>query len=302
MSRVNTTAQARALPQPGRPLLPYGFFLPAFALVMMVSFLPLFYALRQSLYKSNYLDLGTFVGVGNFTSFFTQLHGPTIIWQSLTFVGGSLLLTMPLGIGLALLLNLEFPLRNAFRVILVTPWLVSSVVTAMLWAWLLNGDFGPISPWIAALGGDMPTAVTSLQFAMPALVVANCWHLYPLVLVLVLAALQTIPADLHEAALVDGATPWQRFRLITIPLISNTILVALVLCTLNTFNNAALVFVMTGGGPIDTTRTLALSAFLEGFKFYRIGLASAIAVICFAFNAIFTLLYIRVLLTSDDRR
>ena len=285
----------------GSSALAYAFFLPAFALVASVSFLPLLYAVRQSLYKADYLDLGTFVGFGNFIRFFTQLQGLTVVGQSLAFVGGSLLLTLPLGVALALLLNLKFPLRGVFRVILITPWLVSSVVTAMLWAWLLNGDFGPFSPLLAAFGLDMPTAVTSITFAMPALMVANCWHLYPLVMVLVLAALQTIPADLQEAALVDGATAWQRFSLITVPLIKNTVLVALVLATLNTFNNAALVFVMTGGGPIDVTRTLALSAFLEGFKFYHVGLASAIAVICFAFNALFTLLYIRVLQTADDR-
>ena len=282
-----------------RKALPYAFFLPAFFLVAAVSFVPLVYAIAQSLYKSKYVEFGTFVGLYNYVRFFTESQGLAFLWQSFVFVAGSLVLTMPFGIALAVILDLPIRFRTFFRIILILPWLVSSLITALLWAWLLNGDFGPIGHLLSLFGIDMPTAVTSVELAMPALIVANTWHLYPLVMVFVLAALQTIPTELHESAMVDGATPWQHFWLVSFPLIKNTVLVTLVLSTLHTFNNATIVLVMTGGGPIDVTGTLSLSVFLEGFKYYRMGLASAVAIMCFAFNALFTLAYIRVLRTDQ---
>ena len=289
---------ARAGNKIGEKLLPYAFFLPALILVSAVSFVPVFYAIRQSFYKADYLELGSFVGFGNYVRFFTEKNGLDIIGHTFVFVGGSLALAMPIGVGLAVILNLQFPFRSFFRVILITPWLVSSLVTAMLWAWLLNGTFSPIADLLGRFGINMPTAVTSIELAMLATVVANAWNWFPMVMIFVLAALQTVPQELHESAMVDGASQWQRFWLVTFPLIKNTILVTLVLTTLHAFNNASIIFVMTGGGPIDVTRTLAVDVFLQGFKFYRMGLASAVAMMIFAFNVIFTFMYIRILRTD----
>jgi multiple sugar transport system permease protein len=141
----------------------------------------------------------------------------------------------------------------------------------------------------------MPMVVTNPTFAMPALVLANAWHQYPMVMVFVLAALQTIPQELVEASRIDGATAWQHFRLVTMPLISNTILVSVILTAMHTFNNASIVFIMTGGGPLGLTETLATRVFIEGFKLFRTGPASAIAVLCFAANVVLALTFIRVL-------
>jgi ABC-type sugar transport system permease subunit len=130
---------------------------------------------------------------------------------------------------------------------------------------------------------------------MPALIMANVWHSYPLVMIFVLAALQTVPAELYEAARIDGAGAWQRFRMITLPLVMNTTIVVLVLTTLHTFNNVTMVFIMTGGGPVGTTETLALRVFLEEFKYFHTGIAAAAAVVIFSLNMVFSLAYIRVL-------
>jgi ABC-type sugar transport system permease subunit len=114
-------------------------------------------------------------------------------------------------------------------------------------------------------------------------------------MIFVLAALQTVPAELYEAARIDGASAWNRFKLITLPMVRNTTLVVLVLTTLHTFNNVTMVFVMTGGGPVGMTETLALRVFVEEFKYYQTGIASAAAVIIFALNLLFSVVYIRVL-------
>ena len=282
-------------PKLGRTLLPYSFFLPAFLLVAAVSFIPLGYAVTQSLHAADYLGMGRFVGLQNYVRFFEDGRGLANLGRALVFVGGSVALALPLGFGLACVLNQPIRFRGFFRTVLILPWLVSNLVVALLWAWLLNGQFGPIAYLVSLMGGQMPNAVTSPAYAMPALIVANVWHSYPLVMVFVLAALQTVPAELYEAARIDGASAWQRFRLITLPMVRNTTLVVLVLTTLHTFNNVTMVFIMTGGGPVGSTETLALRVFLEEFKYYQTGIASAAAVVIFSLNLLFSLAYVRVL-------
>lgn len=274
---------------------PYLLMAPALLLVAAVSLLPLIDAVVQSLHRSNYLELGTWVGLQNYERFLLSQSGMERAWNSLVFVLGSLAVAMPLGFALALLLNLPLRARGLIRTLLILPWLVSNTVAALLWAWLLSAQFGPIAPLVSALGATMPNPMTSQSLAMPAIILCNAWGSYPLVMVFVLAALQTIPTELHEAAKIDGATGWQRFRHIIFPLVRNTTLVTLVLTTLHTFNGVSIVLIMTGGGPVGATDVMALRVFEEGFKFYRMGLATAGAVIIFGLNILFTVAYMRVL-------
>ena len=127
---------------PMRRLRPYLWLAPALALVVAVSFWPLAYALVQSLHRSNYLDLGTWAGLDNYARFLLSEAGQARAWNSFVLVAGTLAIAMPLGFGLALLLDRDLPGRNLFRTILILPWLVSNTVAALLWAWLLNARFG----------------------------------------------------------------------------------------------------------------------------------------------------------------
>jgi multiple sugar transport system permease protein len=269
-----------------------GLVLPAFVFVVAVSFVPFGYALVQSLYRSEFLDLGRFVGFGNYVEFLTDRPG---MGKTLIFVGGSLAVAVPLGVLLALLLNEITRGREVIRTILIVPWLLSGVVTGRIWAWLLNGDLGPIAHLLQGISVRMPNAATSPVLAMPAVIVAHAWSAYPLVMVLTLAALQTIPRDVLEAARMDGAVGLRRFRFIVFPLIRSTVLVLIVLTSIHAFNHVTLIFVMTGGGPVGTTEVMALRVFMEGFRFYHLGLASAGAVIMFLLNVAFTVGYVRVL-------
>lgn len=278
-----------------RRLQPYLLMAPALLLVAAVSFLPLGQAIVQSLHRSNYLDLGEYVGLLNYRRFLLSEAGMQRGWNSLVFVAGSLAVAMPLGFGLALLLNLPLRARGLIRTILILPWLVSNTVAALLWAWILSAQFGPVAPVLASFGLTMPNPLTSPTLAMPALILCNAWGAYPLVMVFVLAALQTIPQELQEAAKIDGASGWQRFRHVVFPLVRNTTLVTLVLTTLHTFNGVSIVLIMTGGGPVGATDVMALRVFEEGFKFYRMGLATAGATVIFALNILFTVAYMRVL-------
>lgn len=267
-------------------------FLPAFVFVVAVSFIPFGYALVQSLYRSEFLDLGKFVGIGNYVEFLTDRPG---LDKTLIFVAGCLLVTLPLGFAFALLLNEIVRFRRLIRALLIIPWLLSSVVTGRIWAWLLSGELGPVADFLSGLAVRMPNAVTSPLLAMPAVIIAHSWSAYPLVMVLTLAALQTIPKEVMDAARMDGAVGLRRVRYIVYPLIRNTALVLTVLTSINAFNHVTLVFVMTGGGPVGATDLMALRIFTEGFRFYHLGIASAGAVIMFLLNVAFTFAYVRVL-------
>jgi ABC-type sugar transport system permease subunit len=276
-------------------LRPYLWLVPALVLVVAVSFWPLGYALVQSLYRSNYLDLGTFTGISNFQRFLLSESGQARAWNSFILVAGTLAIAMPLGFGLAVLLNLPLWGRNIIRTLLIVPWLVSNTVAALLWAWMLNAQFGPVADTLGRIGITMPNLLTSQTWAMPALIVCNAWGSFPLVMVFTLSALQTIPKEIYEASRMDGARRWQRFVNITFPLVRNTTLVTLVLTTLHCFNGVTIVLIMTGGGPLEATDVMALRVFEEGFKFHRMGIASAGAVIIFFINVLFTVAYMRVL-------
>lgn len=289
------TAIAARPVRPLNRLRPYLWLAPALIIVVAVSFWPLAHALVQSFHRSNYLDLGTFTGFSNFERFLLSEAGRARAINSFVLVAGTLALAMPVGFGLALLLNLPLRGRNLIRTLLIVPWLVSNTVAALLWAWLLNAQFGPIADLTSRLGMTMPNLLTSSTWAMPALILCNAWGSYPLVMVFTLSALQTIPKEVHEAARMDGARRWQRFVNVTFPLVRNTTLVTVVLTTLHCFNGVTIVLIMTGGGPLDATDVMALRVFEEGFKFHRMGLASAGAVIIFAINVLFTVAYMRVL-------
>ena len=278
-----------------RRLQPYLFFYPSLVLVAGVSFVPLFYALRQSFHAADYLKTGAFVGLANYIELVAHAGGLADVGRSIAFVAGTLALTLPLGIGLALLLDRPVRYRGFFRTLLMVPWIVSQLVTGLIWLWLYDGRLGPISHLLSQAGVDIVGPLTDTRWAMPSLIVANTWHSYPLVMVFTLAALQTIPGEVREAARIDAQSAWRRFWHVTLPLIRGTVLVALVLTTLHTFNTVTTVLIMTGGGPAGATDVLALRVFKEGFQFYRMEVAATAAVCIFALNIVFSLVYIRVL-------
>jgi multiple sugar transport system permease protein len=274
---------------------PYAFLAGAVLLVLLVSLYPIVYAVRLSLYETEYLTVGRFVGLANFARAALDPRIHNSVRASLTYVFGSLVLVLPIGLGLALLLHRPIRFRTLFRTVLIVPWIVSQTVTAMLWAWLLNPNFGPVNYLLTTLGFRRVMFVANPGLAMQTLIAANVWQSYPYAMILLLAALQTIPAQLYEAARIDGASPSKCFRYVTLPMISNVLLVVVIMSTLHCFNMVTLMYVLTGGGPVFRTETLSLKVFLEAFTHWDMSLASALGIVIFAFNIVFSLLYIRLL-------
>ena len=275
--------------------LPAVFIAPAIVAVFLISIYPVFDAVVLSLYQTRYAEKLRFVGGQNYVALWNDPAIWTSAANSLVYVGASLALVVPLALGLALLLNANIPFRGTARTVIILPWVVSQTVVALLWAWLLNADFGPITYGIQALTGARPALLASTLGAMAALIVVNVWASYPQATLLLLAAVQTVPIELHEAAHIDGASAWKRFRYVTLPLIRPTLLVVLIQLTLLYFNMVTLIFTLTGGGPLAATDTLALRVLKISFEDWNLGRGAALGLVITALNFVMSALYVKAL-------
>lgn len=273
----------------------YAFMLPAVLLIAAVSIYPIIYAVYISLFRTRYLERVAFIGLNNYRRLLADPAAWHNLFLSLVYVFGSLAVVLPLGLGVAILLNQPVRFRSGFRTAIILPWVVSQTIIALLWGWLLNPDFGPAIYMLQILGLAKISLLSDPHFALATLIGVNVWGSYPIAAILLLAALQTIPTELMDAARVDGVSAWQNFAHITLPLIRPTLLVATILLSLLYFNMVTLVFILTGGGPLAATEVLSLRAFNEAFQFWRVGYSASLGIVIFAFNVVFSLLYIRLL-------
>ena len=292
---LDLAAPAAKRPRAKGTSLPAVFIAPAIVAVFLISIYPVFDAAVLSLFQTRYAEKLKFIGLGNYAALWNDASIWASAGKSLIYTGASLALVLPLSLGLAMLLNSAIPLRSTARTVIVLPWVVSQTVVALLWAWLLNADFGPIAYAAQSLTGSRPALLASPIGAMAALVVVNVWASYPQATLLLLAAIQTVPGELHEAAHIDGASAWKRFRFVTLPLIKPTLQVVLIQLTLLYFNMVTLVFTLTGGGPLAATDTLALRVLKISFEDWNLGRGAALGLVITAINFAMSALYVRAL-------
>lgn len=281
-----------------RSLYPYLLVAPVVLLVGAGIFYPLVYVAYISTQEySPFYTQGQmfFTGLHNYQ----HLLGDSNFWGALATSGiwvlGSVGPQFLVGLGIALLLNERFPGRGVVRSLILLPWVVSGVVTGILWMWLFDGTVGVINDIMVRSGlasTPVPWAVqTSTSFFM--LFVANAWRGAPFFAIMLLAALQSISGDIYEAARVDGAGRWQRFRYVTAPLIMNAVILSTLLRALWTFNYIDLIWTMTHGGPANTTRTLAMYVLDTCYRDGDFGYAAALSVGLVVVLLIFSGLYWR---------
>jgi len=279
----------------GRRYLPYVLIAPALLLSALVLIYPLLLAIRISLFRKLLGFPERFVGLANFVTIFSdpQFINSLIVtlWWTVGSVSGQVLL----GFALALLLNRSFPGRTLYRTLFMLPWVVPNFIAALTWVWMFNDRFG-IIPALLHMTGLFSERVLFLAnpgLALPAVIAVNIWKNYAFVMIVMLAALQAIPQELYEAAKVDGASPWQEFLAITLPLVKPMLFIVILLRLIWTFNTFELVFIMTEGGPGHATEILTITAFLQAFRGGVMGYGAAIGVILFVLTVAFALTYIR---------
>lgn len=225
----------------------------------------------------NIIDPPKFTGLQNFRDLMNDDLFFKSIKVTLYYTFLSVPLQLILSLGLALLLNKKIPYMGFFRTALYLPSMVSGVVMSLLWLWIFNSEFGLLNYLLSLLGVDGPMWLMDENWAIPALILMSLW-LTGSGMVVFLAALQGVPASLHEAAVLDGASKWQQLKIITLPMISPIILFQFIIGIIDSFQTFTQAVVMTrNGGPHYATYFYVFNLYTNAFKNYKIGYASALA-------------------------
>jgi ABC-type sugar transport system permease subunit len=282
------------------------YLLPGLLIILGVILYPVVFAFVLSVQDVVISRPGSaFVGAANYQRLLASLAFWHSIGRGVVFTAGSLVPQVVLGLALASLLNYpRLRARTVFRGLIVLPWLVPTVTVAIIWRWMFHDLYGVINHLLFMLHiSDRPIPwLADPALAMGALIIANVWRALPLMVVLFLAGLQSIPAELYEAALVDGASPWQRYFFVILPQLAPIIWIAAVLRTIWTFNFFDLPWIMTHGGPADATTTSPVYAYLITFSGYRLSQGAAVTVAMFAVLLVFAAVYFRLYPGGRDER
>jgi multiple sugar transport system permease protein len=285
----------------------WGFAAPALVALAAFFFLPILAAFLLSftdfdLYALADLDNLRFVGLDNYLSL---LRTP-LFWKALGNTLEFVMLGVPLSIatslGAALLIHSKLArFKGLFRTIFFAPVVTTLVAVAVIWRYLLNTRFGLIN-WLLGLAGLGPVDwLGDPHWAMPAIVLFAVWKNFGYNMIILLAGLQTIPEDLHEAARIDGAGAWARFRHVTLPALAPVMLLVSILTMAAYFQLFAEPYVMTQGGPVESTTSILYLMFVQGFQFWNLGFATAVAFVLFAILFVLTLAQLRLSQRWSDR-
>ena len=272
---------------------------PLLIFVAVIALYPLFFSFYISFFKYRLTDPNqtrTFLGLANYVNAFHDKVVLTAIRNTLVFVAGTVGIELMLGLGLALLFAGEGRGMRTLRSWLIIPMALPSLVVGLVWKSLYNVDFGVIPYYLKQLGVEMGRGpLGEIKLAMPAVILIDIWQWTPLVMIIFLAGLKSLPHDPYEAARVDGASRWQSFWHITLPLLKPTILIVLLLRTMQGFKVFDIIYATTGGGPGTSTTVLNYHIYTVGMVFFKMGYAAALANILLVIVAVLAILYIIVL-------
>ncbi len=278
------------------------FLLPGVVLTLMFVIYPMVQAIHYSLYKWNGLSqLTDYVGLKNFQTLF---HDPVFIKSlenNVLIAVLSVFIQLPIALGLALLLNGKVPGRRFFRTVFFMPFVLAPVVIGLVWDFIFNPVFGLIAGLLHQFAPRIPppAVLADQHTVLPAIFLALCFEFIGFHFMLYTAGLQNIPHEVVEAARIDGASPLQVTRYVTLPLLGSTIRLTILLSVIGSLQVFDVVYVLTLGGPANASQTMALYQYVFGVQNFAYGFGSAVAVILFALCFIFALLYQRFVMRQD---
>ncbi len=283
-----------------------AFVLVAPALLFLAATLgwPLVQAVQLSLQDVRVIGApGAFVGLDNYSRVLSNPSFWNAAWLSVVWVVANAILQTALALAVALVLNEKFPGVRVARTWVILTWIVPTVVVVVIWRWLFSTSGGMINPLLIQAGiAERPVGFFATPWtAMATLVFINSWRWFPFIALMMLAGLTRIPDDLYEAARIDGANAWQRFKRITWPLLAPTLGVLAVIGTLLSFNVFDIIWLLTSGGPAGGSRTLPVLIYETAFKGYRLSEAATVSVLATLLLMAFAVVATRALDRGDDR-
>ncbi|MFE5292641.1 carbohydrate ABC transporter permease [Isoptericola sp. NPDC056618] len=277
--------------------------LPGVALLAGVVLYPLVAALVTAFFEQSLVLPGrTFVGLQNIVD---VLQGDflRLLRQTLVFTLGTTILPFVIGFALALALNTRIRGAKVLRGLMLIPWLVPGVVVSFLWMWIFNANYGVMNALLQGLGlVDDPQAwLAQPGTAMGAVILAKTWQSFPWMMVMLLAGLQTVPVELHEAAEMDGAGTVRRFFAITLPHLKGIVGLVLLLEFIWNFQHFDIIYVLTGGGPAGATQTFATAVYETAFQGYDLGKAGALGLLWMVLLMALVVVYVRFSEKGEER-
>lgn len=296
---VGSGSRAKARLRPAS-FMPFLYLAPFLVFFIIFQVYPIFQGLYVSLTKWDLVTPPVFVWFQNYVN----LMKDALFWTALKNTALFVILNVPLAVcvplGLAILVNDWVPGRTLFRSAFTTPLMISVASVGLLWVWFLNPTLGLINYYFSFVGIPEQHWLSQSGWSMFAVVLTTVWWTSGWNLVLFLAGLQEIPDHLYDAAKIDGAGQWALFRYITVPGLRPTMLFVAVTTIIGSFRVFGQVFVMTGGGPFDSTRTVVQHIYETGFRYFRMGGASAVAWSLFMIVLIFTVMQFRLVRSSEN--
>ncbi|MCE1252416.1 MAG: sugar ABC transporter permease [Anaerolineae bacterium] len=279
--------------------------LPSLIIILGIALQPILTTLYLSFFDASLSKTAemAFVQLQNYTSLLSDPLFWQTIWRTLYFTVVSVGLELALGIALAQLITAHPPGWQFLRTSLIIPWAVPTIVNGAMWRWIYNADYGALNGLLLQLGiinKYIPWLISPVT-SMNLVILADIWHSVPFIALILQAAMATLPAELDEAAAVDGASAWQRFWLIRMPLLRSAILVALVIRTVEAFRAFDIIYVITQGGPAFGTVTISYLTYLETFSYGHLGRGSALSFLISAITLLMAFIYIRVLYRPEER-
>jgi len=275
----------------------YFFVIPSLIFISLFMLFPIAYNLIISFQNVTIMNLTgerEFVGLLNYINIFKDINFTVSLKNSFVFTAACLLLQFIIGFAFALFYNQKFPGRDLMRSLMLLAWMLPIVITATLFKWMLSNDYGIINYVLLSTGIiDQPILwLTEADTSLLSTVIGNVWIGIPFNMIILLSALQSLPEDLYEAAKIDGASRFQRFIHITIPLLKPTILILLMLGIVYTFKVFDLIFIMTAGGPVNSSTVLPLYAYQLAFQQFEFSMGAAVATVMFVILSVFASIYL----------
>jgi raffinose/stachyose/melibiose transport system permease protein len=276
------------------------FLLPALVLFVLLVMAPILIAIYASAFKWNgFGGLPTnFIGLDNFTRLFSSDIFASDLWHLVLMVLFSVVIQLPFSLAIAMLLNQRIRGRAVYRLVFFAPYVLSEVITGVLFSLILSPGDGMANQLLSAVGLNSDF-LADPGTVMPSLFLVMTWKYFGFHMMIYLAGRQGIPNELIEAAQIDGASAWETFRHITLPLLGPTIRISVFLSVIYTIQLFDLVWILTGGGPSHSSETMAVTMMEFGFKRSQVGYANAISVVMFALSLVFALIYQRFVMRRD---
>jgi multiple sugar transport system permease protein len=266
------------------------FALPALAVILAVIVFPWVFTLYMSVHDWNIVGDTSFVGAANYLGLLSNARFLESIGQTFYFTALAVVLPVLLGVAAAVVFHREFPARGFLRAVFIMPMMATPVAIALVWTMMFHPQLGVLNYLLSLVGIPPQLWVFAPGTVIPSLVLVEVWHWTPLVMLIVLGGLASLPTEPYESALIDGAGQWQMFRHITLPLVLPFIMVAVVIRTIDALKTFDTIFVITQGGPGTASETINIYLYLQAFSFYNMGHASAVVVVFFVIIVALSLL------------